>query len=182
MVMCELLETWLRAEAVTGSSAHKPRRQDFRPYLSAQHGGRLHKCLLNTQTVWANEQMHSIHNNGQILELALCKTCRLFASLICSVPTARKKPKAVCPFVSPWIRKLKFSMITIHTGVMFDQNPSERCQAHSQTGKYSQREFYISFAEQEQKQMSFTAALSGRTQWPLSSRERESLEEKLVAL
>lgn len=66
--------------------------------------------------------------------------------------------------VSPWIGKLKFSMITVYTGVMLDRNPSKRCQAHGQMSKCSQRECDISLAEQEQKQKSFTTALSVGTQ------------------
>lgn len=68
-----------------------------------------------------------------------CQTHPDFESLIWFCFYGLEKAKSILSLlsISPWIGKLKFSMITLHTEVMLDQNPSKGCQAHSQTGKCS---------------------------------------------
>lgn len=123
-----------------------------------------------------------IHHDGRTGMGFLPNAPWLSESLICFCFYSLEKAKGSLSLssVSPWIEKLKFSMITIHTGVMLDQNPSKRCQAHSQKGKCSLRKFYNSLAEWEQRQKSIPAALSVRTQGPLSSCERERPREAVV--
>lgn len=92
----------------------------------------------------------------------------------------QKKSRAVWFLlsISPWIATLKFSMITVCTGIVLDQNLSLRDQAHSQTGKCSLGDFASSALLSKSRSSVCYSSPVRSMQWPLIPLKEEDVGEK----